>query len=190
MVGLNAGEAIDACTNDHPESGMDIPRVNNDPGGRSPTSLPGAVVSTRGVGRSGVQAHACSSIRDCALSEAARAAAAAIQEFAPTGQGYQLAMRDMEIRGRRAICWVKQSGQMETIGFDLYMGDAAGIPRGNPGQDIPAVKDTQIDLRSPPSSRPSGITEADGEDGALSASAAACGARAKLLELRRRLIDR
>merc|ERR1712138_328283 len=70
----------------------------------------------------------------------------AIQEFAQLGSGYQLAMRDMEIRGVGNLLGVQQSGQMETIGFDLYMELLQESISEIQGQDIPSVDDTQIDL--------------------------------------------
>ena len=62
-----------------------------------------------------------------------------------TAGGYQLAMRDMEIRGVGNLLGVEQSGQMETIGFDLYMEMLQECLAEIQGQDIPRVDDTQID---------------------------------------------
>ncbi len=80
------------------------------------------------------------------MSEAARQRLRAIQEFAQLGSGYQLAMRDMEIRGVGNLLGMEQSGQMETIGFDLYMEMLQECLAEIQGQDIPKVDDTQIDL--------------------------------------------
>jgi transcription-repair coupling factor (superfamily II helicase) len=55
-------------------------------------------------------------------------------------------MRDMEIRGVGNLLGVEQSGQMEAIGFDLYMEMLQECLAEIQGQDIPAVDDTQIDL--------------------------------------------
>ncbi len=55
-------------------------------------------------------------------------------------------MRDMEIRGVGNLLGVEQSGQMETIGFDLYMEMLQESLAEIQGQDIPAVEDTQVDL--------------------------------------------
>ena len=80
------------------------------------------------------------------LSDTARQRLRAIQEFAQLGSGYQLAMRDMEIRGVGNLLGVQQSGQMETIGFDLYMEMLQESLAEIQGQDIPSVEDTQVDL--------------------------------------------
>jgi len=55
-------------------------------------------------------------------------------------------MRDMEIRGVGNLLGVEQSGQMEAIGFDLYMEMLQECLAEIQGQDIPSVDDTQIDL--------------------------------------------
>ncbi|MGB6168233.1 MAG: TRCF domain-containing protein, partial [Geitlerinemataceae cyanobacterium] len=70
----------------------------------------------------------------------------ALQEFSQLGSGYQLAMRDMEIRGVGNLLGAEQSGQMNAIGFDLYMEMLEESIRDIQGQEIPQVDDTQIDL--------------------------------------------
>jgi len=56
-------------------------------------------------------------------------------------------MRDMEIRGVGNLLGVEQSGQMEAIGFDLYMEMLQEALQEIRGQEIPKVDDTQIDLK-------------------------------------------
>jgi transcription-repair coupling factor (superfamily II helicase) len=80
------------------------------------------------------------------LTDTARQRLRAIQEFTQLGSGYQLAMRDMEIRGVGNLLGVEQSGQMETIGFDLYMDMLQEAIQEIRGQEIPTVDDTQVDL--------------------------------------------
>jgi transcription-repair coupling factor (superfamily II helicase) len=70
----------------------------------------------------------------------------AIQEFTQLGSGYQLATRDMEIRGVGNLLGAEQSGQMTAIGFDLYMEMLQESIREIQGQEIPQVDDTQVDL--------------------------------------------
>ncbi len=148
MVAFNAGEAdLMLCTT-IVESGLDIPRVNTILIEDAHKFGLAQLYQLRGrVGRSGIQAHAWLFYPgDASLSEAARQRLRAIQEFAQLGSGYQLAMRDMEIRGVGNLLGVQQSGQMETIGFDLYMEMLQESLAEIQGQDIPAVDDTQIDL--------------------------------------------
>ncbi|UZQ54112.1 transcription-repair coupling factor [Trichothermofontia sichuanensis B231] len=130
------------------ESGLDIPRVNTilvEDAHRFGLSQ---LYQLRGrVGRSGIQAHAWLFYpRQETLSDAARQRLRALQEFTQLGSGYQLAMRDMEIRGVGNLLGAEQSGQMEAIGFDLYMEMLEEAIAEIRGQKIPTVDDTQIDL--------------------------------------------
>jgi transcription-repair coupling factor (superfamily II helicase) len=135
------------------------------------------------VGRSGVQAHAWLFFPgDASLSEAARQRLRAIQEFAQLGSGYQLAMRDMEIRGVGNLLGVEQSGQMEAIGFDLYMEMLQECLAELQGQDIPAVDDTQVDLTVTAFIPADWIAEPD-EKMAAYRAAADCGSNEALVQL-------
>ncbi len=129
------------------ESGLDIPRVNTilvEDAHRFGLSQ---LYQLRGrVGRSGIQAHAWLFYPKKSLTDKARKRLRAIQEFTQLGSGYQLAMRDMEIRGVGNLLGVEQSGQMDAIGFDLYMDMLEEAIAEIRGQDIPKVDDTQVDL--------------------------------------------
>ena len=130
------------------ESGLDIPRVNTiliEDAHRFGLSQ---LYQLRGrVGRAGIQAHAWLFYpKQRELSDAARQRLRAIQEFTRLGSGYQLAMRDMEIRGVGNLLGAEQSGQMDVIGFDLYMEMLEEAIREIRGQEIPKVEDTQVDL--------------------------------------------
>ena len=102
---------------------LDIPRVNTILVEDAHRFGLGQLYQLRGrVGRSGVQAHAWLFYpSNEKLNETSIQRLKAIKEFSDLGSGYQLAMRDMEIRGVGNILGIEQSGQMETIGFDLYM---------------------------------------------------------------------
>ncbi|MFB2981617.1 transcription-repair coupling factor [Microseira sp. BLCC-F43] len=149
MLAFNAGEAdVLVCTTII-ESGLDIPRVNTiliEDAQRFGLSQ---LYQLRGrVGRAGIQAHAWLFYpKQSQLSEAARARLRAIQEFTQLGSGYQLATRDMEIRGVGNLLGAEQSGQMDAIGFDLYTEMLQEAIQEIRGQEIPKVDDTQIDLK-------------------------------------------
>ncbi|HEY9906193.1 MAG TPA: transcription-repair coupling factor [Thermosynechococcaceae cyanobacterium] len=148
MLTFSEGEAeILLCTTII-ESGLDIPRVNTiliEDAHRFGLSQ---LYQLRGrVGRSGIQAHAWLFYpKQNQLSDAARQRLRAIQEFTQLGSGYQLAMRDMEIRGVGNLLGAEQSGQMDAIGFDLYVEMLEEAIAEIRGQAIPQVDDTQIDL--------------------------------------------
>lgn len=191
MVAFNAGEAdVMLCTTII-ESGLDIPRVNTILVEDAHRFGLAQLYQLRGrVGRSGIQAHAWLFYPgDGALSEAARQRLRAIQEFAQLGSGYQLAMRDMEIRGVGNLLGVEQSGQLEAIGFDLYMEMLQESLAEIQGQDIPVVEDTQIDLPITAFIPADWITEAD-EKMAAYRAAAGCTAKSELLQLAADWVDR
>ena len=191
MVAFNAGEAdVMLCTT-IVESGLDIPRVNTiliEDAQRFGLSQ---LYQLRGrVGRSGIQAHAWLFYPgNASLSDAARQRLRAIQEFAQLGSGYQLAMRDMEIRGVGNLLGVEQSGQMETIGFDLYMEMLQESLAEIQGQDIPIVEDTQVDLPITAFVPADWITEPDEKIAAYRA-AADCNSAETLVELAAGWADR
>jgi transcription-repair coupling factor (superfamily II helicase) len=173
MVAFNGGEAdVMLCTT-IVESGLDIPRVNTILIEDAHRFGLAQLYQLRGrVGRSGIQAHAWLFYPgDASLSDAARQRLRAIQEFAQLGSGYQLAMRDMEIRGVGNLLGVEQSGQMEAIGFDLYMEMLQESLAEIQGQDIPSVDDTQVDLQVTAFIPADWITDADEKMGAYRAAA-------------------
>jgi transcription-repair coupling factor (superfamily II helicase) len=148
MLTFSNGEAdILVCTTII-ESGLDIPRVNTILIEDAQKFGLSQLYQLRGrVGRAGIQAHAWLFYpKQSMLTEQARQRLRAIQEFTQLGSGYQLATRDMEIRGVGNLLGAEQSGQMDAIGFDLYMEMLEEAIREIRGQEIPQVDDTQIDM--------------------------------------------
>lgn len=148
MLAFSQAEAdILVCTT-IVESGLDIPRVNTILIEDAQLFGLAQLYQLRGrVGRAGIQAHAWLFYpRQKELTDAARQRLRALQEFTQLGSGYQLAMRDMEIRGVGNLLGAEQSGQMDAIGFDLYMEMLDEAIKEIRGQEIPQVDDTQIDL--------------------------------------------
>jgi transcription-repair coupling factor (superfamily II helicase) len=84
---------------------------------------------------------------------------------------------------------VEQSGQLEAIGFDLYMEMLQESLAEIQGQDIPVVDDTQIDLPITAFIPADWITEAD-EKMAAYRAAAGCTAKSELLQLAADWVDR
>jgi transcription-repair coupling factor (superfamily II helicase) len=148
MLSFSSGDAdVLVCTTII-ESGLDIPRVNTILIEDAHRFGLAQLYQLRGrVGRAGIQAHAWLFYpKQRSLSDAARQRLRAIQEFTQLGSGYQLAMRDMEIRGVGNLLGAEQSGQMDVIGFDLYMEMLEDAIKEIRGQAIPKVDDTQVDL--------------------------------------------
>ena len=74
------------------------------------------------VGRSSRHAYAYLCYRHGkALSEIAQKRLGAIREFAAFGSGFKIAMRDLEIRGAGNVLGPEQSGNMMSVGYDLYL---------------------------------------------------------------------
>ncbi|YAI81243.1 MAG: transcription-repair coupling factor [cyanobacterium endosymbiont of Rhopalodia sterrenbergii] len=131
------------------ESGLDIPRVNTIIVEDSQKFGLSQLYQLRGrVGRSGIQAHAWLLYPSKGeLTETARKRLRSLQEFSQLGSGYQLATRDMEIRGVGNLLGAEQSGQMTAIGFELYMEMLQEAIKEIQGQEIPQVDETQVDLQ-------------------------------------------
>lgn len=74
------------------------------------------------VGRSARRAYAYFTFpRGRALTEIQSKRLQAIRDFTEFGSGFKIAMRDLEIRGAGDILGARQSGHMESVGYDLYV---------------------------------------------------------------------
>ena len=104
------------------ESGLDLPNVNTIIVNRTDTFGLAQLYQLRGrVGRSARRAYAYLLIPPRrVMSEEAMKRLKAIEEFEDLGSGFQLAMRDMEIRGAGNILGTEQHGFIVNVGFDLY----------------------------------------------------------------------
>lgn len=104
------------------ESGIDIPSVNTIIVNRADRFGLAELYQLRGrVGRSNVQAYAYLLTPPLtSLPRESLRRLQAIQEFTELGSGFNLAMRDMEIRGAGNLLGAEQSGFILEMGFDLY----------------------------------------------------------------------
>ena len=74
------------------------------------------------VGRSARRASAYFTFeRGSQPSEIATRRLDAIREFTEFGSGFRIAMRDLELRGAGNILGSSQHGQMESVGYDMYI---------------------------------------------------------------------
>ncbi|HUT64363.1 MAG TPA: transcription-repair coupling factor [Anaerolineae bacterium] len=105
------------------ENGLDIPSVNTILINRADTFGLAQLYQLRGrVGRSNKRAFAYLLVPPkTSLSGIARQRLSTIEEFVELGSGFNIAMRDLEIRGAGNILGVEQSGFISALGFDLYM---------------------------------------------------------------------
>ena len=71
---------------------------------------------------------------------------AGIAKHQALGSGFQIALRDLEIRGAGNILGAEQHGHIAAIGFDAYARLLAESVAELKGEDIPVEKDLRIDL--------------------------------------------
>ena len=104
------------------ESGLDIPSANTIIINRADQLGLAQLYQLRGrVGRYIHQAYAYLLIPGTlAINSDARRRLVAIEELSELGAGFQLAARDMEIRGVGNMLGHNQSGHIVSIGFDMY----------------------------------------------------------------------
>jgi transcription-repair coupling factor (superfamily II helicase) len=105
------------------ENGIDIPNVNTIIIDRADIYGVSQLYQLRGrVGRSGRSAYAYLFYpSDRALSETAMKRLEVISDFTELGSGFKIAMKDMEIRGAGNLLGREQSGNIFSVGFDLYV---------------------------------------------------------------------
>lgn len=104
------------------ESGLDIPNVNTIIVNQADKLGLGQLYQLRGrVGRGAHRAYAYLMYdRKGRLTEQAQKRLQAIFEATELGAGFQIALRDLEIRGAGNLLGPEQSGYMAAVGFDLY----------------------------------------------------------------------
>jgi transcription-repair coupling factor (superfamily II helicase) len=105
------------------ESGLDIPNVNTILINHADKFGLAQLYQLRGrVGRGAARAYAYLLFeKHQALSEVAQRRLQAIFEATELGAGFQIALKDLEIRGAGNLLGAEQSGQIGTVGFDLYV---------------------------------------------------------------------
>jgi len=105
------------------ESGIDIPQANTLVVERADMLGLSQLYQIRGrVGRSDVTAHAYLLYPDAhELTPEARARLATLADHTELGAGFQIAMRDLEIRGAGDLLGAEQSGHVAALGFELYV---------------------------------------------------------------------
>ncbi len=105
------------------ENGIDIPNVNTIIIDRADMYGVSQLYQLRGrVGRSDRQAYAYLLYpENKALSEVAMKRLQVISDFTELGSGFKIAMKDMEIRGAGNLLGKDQSGEVYSVGFDMYV---------------------------------------------------------------------
>jgi len=130
------------------ESGLDIPSANTIIINRADQFGLAQLYQLRGrVGRYKHQAYAYLLIPSTqSLSEEARKRLAAMEELSELGAGFQLAARDMEIRGVGNMLGSNQSGHIASVGFDLYCKLIEDMVKDIRGEKVEPRIEVEMDL--------------------------------------------
>lgn len=100
------------------------------------------------VGRSPRRAYAYLAFRrGKALSDIAQKRLEAIREYTEFGSGFKIAMRDLEIRGAGNILGAKQHGQMESVGYDMYLKLLSDAIKSEKGEEVLPNAECTVDLQ-------------------------------------------
>ncbi len=107
------------------------------------------------VGRSPRRAYAYFCYRGSkVLNETALKRLEAIREFTEFGSGIKIAMRDLEIRGAGSILGGEQHGNMEAVGYDMYLKLLADAVKEEKGEEVkeelPCTVDLNVSAHIPP----------------------------------------
>jgi transcription-repair coupling factor (superfamily II helicase) len=148
MIEFVRGEAdVLVCTTII-ESGLDIPRANTMIVHEADRFGLAQLHQLRGrVGRSQRRAYCLLLLpeRRPVRPEAARRLKA-VEEFSDLGAGFQIAMRDLELRGAGNILGAEQSGHIATVGYELFCQLLESAVRDLKGEDRPVRVDAHVEL--------------------------------------------
>ncbi len=102
------------------------------------------------VGRSSRRAFAYFCFRTGkVLNEDAVKRLEAVREFTEFGSGFKIAMRDLEIRGAGSVLGGAQHGNMEAVGYDMYLKLLGDAMKEDSGEELKPDTVCTIDLNVP-----------------------------------------
>ncbi len=149
MHAFLAGDADVLVSTTIIESGIDIPQANTLVVERADMLGLAQLYQIRGrVGRSDVLAHAYLFYPEASeLTPEARARLATLADHTELGAGFQIAMRDLEIRGAGDLLGPEQSGHVAALGFELYVEMLNEAVAELSGERRIAVRPVRVDAR-------------------------------------------
>ena len=105
------------------EAGLDIPSVNTMIINRVDRLGLSQIYQLRGrIGRGDEQAYAYLFVpEEVKLTRNAKKRLAALMEHKDLGSGFQIAIKDLQIRGAGSALGVSQSGHIATVGYDMFL---------------------------------------------------------------------
>ena len=130
------------------ESGLDIPSANTILVDRADRFGMAELYQLRGrVGRSSRQGYAYFLLPDEGLVDSdARERLNALKRHAGLGAGFNIALRDLEIRGAGNLLGSEQSGHIAAVGFSLYCQLLQRTVARLKGEDVPMLVDVTLNL--------------------------------------------
>jgi transcription-repair coupling factor (superfamily II helicase) len=184
------------------ESGLDLPNVNTMIVNRADKMGLAQLYQLRGrIGRSDKQAYAYLLIPPkMSLTKEARTRLETISHFSELGAGFQVALKDLEIRGAGNLLGAEQSGFINSVGFDLYSrlledavievqselsGDKTQAPLRKENSELEIKIDLDTDIHIPENY----IFEQDLRVN-IYRKLASCGTNEELMKLEREMKDR
>jgi len=127
------------------ENGVDIPRVNTIIIQNAQAFGMSTLYQLRGrVGRSDLQAFAYFFHKNDFITEQSAQRLQAMADLHELGSGFDVANRDLEIRGAGSLLGTEQSGMAARVGFDLYMRMLKKSMRQLRGLDLPVVPRSNV----------------------------------------------
>jgi len=127
------------------ENGVDIPRVNTMIIQNAQAFGMSTLYQLRGrVGRSDLQAYAYFFHKNDFITEQSAQRLQAMADLHELGSGFDVANRDLEIRGAGSLLGTEQSGMAARVGFDLYMRMLKKSMRQLRGLDLPIVPRSNV----------------------------------------------
>jgi len=149
MHAFLAGEADVLVSTTIIESGIDIPQANTLVVERADALGLAQLYQIRGrVGRSDILAYAYLFYPEASeLTPEARARLATLADHTELGSGFQIAMRDLEIRGAGDLLGPEQSGHVAALGFELYVEMLEDAVAELTGRRRIAVRPVRVDAR-------------------------------------------
>lgn len=130
------------------ETGVDVPNANTliiEDADRFGLS---GLHQLRGrVGRSPRRAYAYFCYRQGkGLTEIATKRLDAIREYTEFGSGFKIALRDLELRGAGSILGGEQHGNMEAVGYDMYLKLLSDAMKEEKGESVAEQTECLVDL--------------------------------------------
>jgi transcription-repair coupling factor (superfamily II helicase) len=138
------------------ESGLDVSTANTLIVDRADKMGLSQLYQLRGrIGRSREQAYAYL-FAPLDTTPDSRKRLEALMDFTELGSGFAVAMRDLEIRGAGSLLGAEQSGQIEAVGFEMYLQllrEAVALARGEKieqREQKPVLVEAPLDAYLPP----------------------------------------